>query len=181
MNITIREGMGNTVEYSEISNAAMEIIRIANINTLPVNLQLILDACNIVAMSFQESQRRKAWTRITNDGVSCFHKGSGKWVFTILYDGALPPCQVRWAIAIEFGHFVLKHHELSLITNQEDIEARYFATQLLMPLVMLRRFNDCTALEIADLCEVPLDAADSCVQCISLLYETNRQLELNAM
>lgn len=73
----------------------------------------------------------------------------------------------RFSVAHEIGHVLLRHGAIRLMLDgyptgrpvPQEIQANAFATELLMPKMILMRNGILTPQQIADMCDVSLEAA----------------------
>lgn len=109
----------------------------------------------------------------TTDSYAVWHEEKDR--YCIYYNNIEPNIvhsnRVRWNLAHELGHIVLKHHELykckklsrgGLSANAYDYieaEADYFAQLILVPHVVLYAFKITTARQLKFLCQISNPAA----------------------
>ena len=73
----------------------------------------------------------------------------------------------------ELGHYLLGHLDNGEITSENEEAADRFAADVLMPACVLWRLNLHTAQEIADLCNVSMQAAKIRAKRMEVLYDRN--------
>lgn len=83
--------------------------------------------CKLTDRSFKEF----GFDKLNNGGVIIL----GNDTFLILYNEKHSPERINWTLAHEVGHIYLGHQTDGAI---EEVEAHFFAAQLLMPEVVLR-------------------------------------------
>jgi Zn-dependent peptidase ImmA (M78 family)/DNA-binding XRE family transcriptional regulator len=69
----------------------------------------------------------------------------------IIYRQDAPPDRIRYTIAHELGHYVMRHHERSIDEEAREREANLFANELLMPAARIRRYLSRITLDSAAL------------------------------
>lgn len=79
--------------------------------------------------------------------------------------------QIRFTATHEFGHILLEHTKLNNIAKEQ--EANSFAARLLMPIGILNELEIKTPQEIADICNVSIEAANYRFERLELLRKRN--------
>lgn len=134
---------------------ARKLLEELKLFTLPVNLTRICDMLGIVIRYdalkgldgyFIRNPETKKIMIVVNDLVSLGRQ--------------------RFSVAHELGHIRLKHGMLGFSTagmvirrEQMEVNANYFASELLMPKPLLQRYGHMTAEEISEKCKVSKPAA----------------------
>ena len=150
-------------DFDKAQNVATDLLLAQTISTLHVNVTDLQFNRPIVIDSVQN------FAQITNRPLSNFtcEQFNGACVVdyprcsVILFDEQEDnPCRTHWGIAHESGHLYLGHQKDG---DPEEIEAHFFAAQLLMPEIVLReierRKGSISALEIADYFQVSYTSA----------------------
>ena len=92
----------------------------------------------------------------------------------IFVDSTHPAQRQRYTIAHELGHYLLGHlDDASGVYDQREYAAERFAADLLMPACVLWGLNIHTAEDIAQLCNVSLQAARIRAESMEVLYRRN--------
>lgn len=92
----------------------------------------------------------------------------------IFVDSTHPAQRQRYTIAHELGHYLLGHlDDTSGVYDQMEYAAERFAADLLMPACVLWGLNIHTAEDIAQLCNVSLQAARIRAERMEVLYRRN--------
>ena len=91
----------------------------------------------------------------------------------IFFDANDIPVRQRFSIMHELGHYLLGHLDNGEITSENEEAADRFAADVLMPACVLWRLNLHTAQEIADLCNVSMQAAKIRAKRMEVLYDRN--------
>lgn len=145
-------------DYGTAQKKAYDTILSSHINTLPINLKTIINQYDNLHL-----QRYSvfAWENgMTIDEVSdfldsdegCLWRRNDNQYIVLYNDTIQSKERVRFTIAHEIGHYVLKHHErsnktkvsrYSLTMAEDEVlekEANYFAKRLLAPLPLVYDF-----------------------------------------
>lgn len=158
--------------YKKSRNASWQCLIDFKVNTLPVKLSDIAKAADI--------------TILKNSKVNFLNSGqSGKTIlqnnrFYIIYNDTEPLRRCRFTIAHELGHIFLGH---LLVNNQQyrtfsinddtESQANVFARDLLAPACVLHELNVLNAEEIAELCNISMEAAGYRAQRMKTLEQRN--------
>lgn len=135
-------------KYFSIRNLAWELLLSCKIKELPVDLHSIARKKGWYIVKEDE------WIRQIESEIELHHVDTN---FFIIHKETANAQRLRFSIAHEFGHILLEHLELS--EAEKEREANMFASRLLMPLIVLDKLGVTTAEQIADLCDVSLEAA----------------------
>lgn len=129
-----------TPNYTRAANKAYKTIISLKLDKLPIDPLMILKKCkNTAVHTYDEALPRFGVSdrHFLNDlileGIDAFtiRKDSGDHIsYELLYNSHANKCRMRFTLAHELGHILLKHHQEEL---WEDKEADYFASQLLAP------------------------------------------------
>lgn len=132
--------------YFHLRNLAWQILIDSKADSLPIDLNKILQYLNITALPYDfKSEIRGTHKKLP----------AGKQV--IYYTITADEQQARFTIAHEIGHILLKHYNLK---NSIEKEANSFAARLLMPLGVLNAIGITKAEDIASVCNVSLESAE---------------------
>lgn len=148
----------NEPNYKKAQEKAYETIIRSKVNTLPINLKKIINSFdNLHLQKYSDFAQDNGLTiketcDILNSNEGCLWRRNDNQ-YIIFYNDTLPKKErVRFTIAHELGHFVLKHLEKDGKTNiaryslsAEDSmiferEANYFAKRLLSPMPLVYSF-----------------------------------------
>lgn len=146
-----------------ITNKSTQFLISNNINTLPYDFKDIAIKNHCILLQYEthkEFAKRidKKKIRIKNISWTICYNGYN----FIFYSGKKSNKKVRYCIALEFGHIILRDAKLSRI-DYIDGTAR-FAEQILMPICVLKKCNILTALRISESCNTPLSTAKSALK-----------------
>lgn len=165
-------------DYQKAEKAAYALLQINNVDALPINLKKIskiFPNLKIKTYSWFAKTRKMSLEEVkdfanSNEGC-CYYKKSTK-SYLILYNDTIEnKGRIRWTIAHELGHFILKHNEITdktimsrnSLTKKEydtfESEANCFARNLLAPSPVLFNFNKISFQEVASLCELSYEAS----------------------
>ncbi len=177
-------------EYKAARNKAWEIIIKYEINTLPVSVRALCRRMGICLFNYMEGARLiekyKLHEYLKNDGFSTIIQNN----YVVFYDETKPVSRIRFTIAHEIGHIVLKHllyqniacrhfvtdwnAEGAVAPNPLEAAANIFASRLLAPACVLWKLNIQSAEEIETLCGLSRQAAQVRAQRMERLYLLNR-------
>lgn len=158
--------------YKNVRNAAWQCLIDCDVKTLPVPVGDIVNHYGLITVS----------------GADLLHDGeSGRII--LLDDGPIiairdtePKQRIRFTMLHELGHYLLGHlgetGELprSQIKAPQEQEADMFAARVLMPACVLWAVDARTPQEIADLCNVSMQAAAYRAERLAILRERNKFL-----
>lgn len=158
--------------YKNVRNAAWQCLIDCGIKTLPVPVGDIVNHYGLITVS----------------GADLLHDGeSGRII--LLDDGPIiairntePKQRIRFTMLHELGHYLLGHlgetGELprSQIKAPQEQEADMFAARALMPACVLWAVDARTPQDIANLCDVSMQAAAYRAERLAVLRERNRFL-----
>ncbi len=143
--------------YFNVRNNAWEFLIKNDIKTYPLDLRLIAanNDWNICSYS-----KYCQIARINMDTLIKLHNSG----FTKIIDNSIyifynqnNPRQVnRFTICHEIGHIVLKHLYKG---DKLEKEANMFASRILMPMILIKELDITTPKELANLCDVSIEAA----------------------
>lgn len=158
--------------YKKSRNASWQCLIDFKVNTLPVKLSDIAKAADIAIL-------RNSKVNFLNSGQS------GKTIlqnnrFYIIYNDTEPLRRCRFTIAHELGHIFLGHllvntqqYRTFSINNDTESQANVFARDLLAPACVLHELNVLNAEEIAELCNISMEAAGYRAQRMKTLEQRN--------
>lgn len=165
-------------DYAAAENAAHAILQSFKIGALPVSLEIIWSSFkNLKVRSYSWFAERQG-IELT-DVISFADSESGCcWFlvkenkYMILYNDTInSPGHIRWTIAHELGHYILRHNEKShktiisrsslTMSEYERIEkeANCFARTLLAPPTVLAALGSLDTKSVANMCNISLQAA----------------------
>lgn len=177
-------------EYKAARNKAWEIIIKYEVNTLPVSVRALCRRMGICLFKYTEGasliEKYKLHKYLKNDGFSTIIQNN----YIVFYDETKPVSRIRFTIAHEIGHIVLKHllyqniacrhfvtdwnAEGAAAPNPLETAANIFASRLLAPACVLWKLNIHSAEEIETLCGLSRQAAQIRAQRMERLYLLNR-------
>ena len=131
-----------------------EIFETANIHTLPICLDSIIDLYGIHITTFKKAMEY-GLKLDGDDGYTIMRKIGSVRVFLIIINESIDPLTKRVVIAHELGHILLGHFD----EHYENAEAlaNAFALELLAPIPIVANFK--TPMEICRSCMIPLRAS----------------------
>lgn len=146
--------------YEKAQQEAYQTIIQSNLLTLPINLKKIIDTFDNLHLKKYSSFARESGltieetSELLNSDEGCLWRRDDNKYIIFYNDTVAKKERIRFTIAHEIGHFVLKHHEIDNKTNisrysltheESEIlekEANYFAKRLLAPLPLIYSFVD---------------------------------------
>lgn len=146
-------------KYKNARNASWQCILDYKINKLPVMVtDIIAKSYNI--RIYKNSDVNKL--QVGESGKTIFHNN----IFEIVYNDTENSRRCRFTIAHELGHIFLGHllintpeYKTFAIREDNESEANVFARDLLAPACVLHELKVFTARDIANLCNISLEAA----------------------
>lgn len=149
------ENMTNA-RRAQIKDIVLRVLNISGIDSLPVMLNKILKSHHIRCFSFEKA---------VNFGCNVDYSKNGDTIidsdnrYVIIYNETHTEQRIRWTISHELGHIMLNHFRGVCVDTNKEAAANYFARELLMPLAVLDSLGARSAEEIAEICNVSLEAA----------------------
>ena len=126
--------------YDRAARMAYKTLLALNIRTLPVDPLMVLSYCKNTAVhtyddimnafGVSDSKSFKFSYADGADAVTVSSMVGGVPRYEVFYDRRAHALRLRFTLAHELGHIILKH---SMEQDAEEKEADYFASQLLMP------------------------------------------------
>ncbi|PFJ14955.1 hypothetical protein COD67_10580 [Bacillus cereus] len=172
----------------------------AGITTLPINFKKIEKFFqNLKIHSFSWMARTHnmsfddvcKWAR-SNEGCCWYRKSDDTYI--ILYNEKIgTPQRIRWTIAHELGHFVLKHNLRSNEKvmsrgplNEADYEifekeANYFAKNILVPIPVIAKIltsiSTINLFDIAEICDISHEAAEHTISYLNRIQHRGLSID----
>lgn len=140
---------------NEIKDIVLDILRKSGVTSLPVELNKIVKCFGIKCISADKIAARNSAQSPVGDGYTICSKGD----FVIVYNPAHSSGRIRFTIACQLAHIFLGHLEKGIYDKSTDLEAAYFADELLMPIAVLDSRGWRSAETISEQCGVSLTAA----------------------
>lgn len=140
---------------NEIKDIVLDILCASGVTSLPVNLNQIVRQYGIRCIAMDEAAARNSSQPVGGDGY-CFKTNTG---FIIVYNPDHSKQRLRFTIACQLAHIFLGHLDKGTYDKATDLEAAYFADELLMPLAVLDSLGCRSPERIAQRCDVSLTAA----------------------
>lgn len=168
--------------YVKAENAAYELLQLSNVNELPVKVKKIPKYFpNLQIKSYSWFAKKQGMTMqevidFANSVEGCCYYKKSKNKYLILYNDSVEnKGRMRFTIAHELGHFMLKHNEQnnntllsrnSLSVGEYDAyekEANCFARTLLAPPTIIANLGKITVPDVSYLCEISMSAASTVI------------------
>lgn len=160
--------------YRNLRNGTWQCLIDCHVCFLPIDVLQITRATNIRVIR----NSLVADLRAGEQGKSYFN--GSHWF--IIYDDSLPTVEARFTIAHELGHIFLGHDltyakfspakEFETQTKSEQ-QADMFAIRLLSPACLLWALDLRSAEQIAEVCRIPLAAAEERAKRMKTLFRRN--------
>jgi Zn-dependent peptidase ImmA (M78 family) len=155
-------------DFDKCEKMATKLLLMQDIHSLSIDVKSLVFDKNIIIDSIQNYCRITdsplfafIKNEVLKDGCTLIYRHNSETVYIVLYNEEIR-CKERlnWTLAHEIGHIYLGHKHDG--TN-EEIEAHYFAAQLLMPEIVIREFKqrcpDCSYEDIYMMFNVSITAA----------------------
>lgn len=161
-------------KYYLISHLAREFLIKNNITKLPVPLNQIIKNNEWKFLKYLEAKK------LNNTELNILmEKNLGfcleiKDKYIIFFNEDLPIEKIRFVIAHEIGHIVLRHFLHGNKTLNIEKEANMFATRILMPIVILKELNIQTPNALQKFCNVEFKIANYRFNRLQLLKKRNK-------
>ena len=173
--------------YQYSRNSAWRILLDCEVKELPVDLMPICKKLGVRISSYRKSagfiQKQELQDMVQKTEGLTFFVGETP---VILYDDTPLPQRIRFTIAHELGHLVLRHvrpgqgttvnREPSSTDDPRETEANVFAARLLAPACVLWALELHKPEEIAELCRISLQSAKFRAERMEELYKRNKFL-----
>ena len=166
--------------YYTVRNAVWQFLIDNNVSYLPIDLDTLFARGGYVLIPFSDARPLLAdiiGETYFDGNLDCFTIFYNDKV-TVVYNEDLPQVRLRFSLAHEMGHIILKHNEHTPF--RYDVEADLFASRLLMPACVISACKVQSAEELATLCEVSLSAARSRFARLQQLSDRNMYLRSDA-
>lgn len=127
--------------YNKAEHLARQLILKQRYSAFNIDPKCLVLSKNIIFESFQ-NYSTKVWMNspfivgrnLLDSGCLLKYKG----INLILYNDTIKKERLKWTLAHELGHVLLEHKK---DTSVEEIEANCFATELLMPQIVMLELN----------------------------------------
>lgn len=168
--------------YPKAERAAHTLLQISNVRELPVKVKKLskhFPNLRIKTYTWFGKNRNMTLQEVcdfanSDEGCCYYKKSTGQYL--ILYNDQVEnKGRIRWTIAHELGHFMLKHNEISnratlgrssLSNDEYDVfekEANCFARELLAPPTVVTQLGKISASDIQDICQMSTEAAENVI------------------
>ena len=156
-------------DYQKSRNLAWEVLLREKVTRLPVSVGKLCNQMGIRVVYYNPSDNDDGYSAIIGD-MPCIFVARGKSVQ-----------RQRFTCAHELGHILLGHTGRFELVNREpsrgdnpiEQAANVFAARLLAPACVLWALNARTPEQIANLCDISLQAAAFRAERMELLYRRN--------
>lgn len=141
---------------AQIKDIVLRVLNVSGLNSLPIMLNKILKSYHIRCFSFE---------KMSQLGFNVDYGKNGDTIVTldnkyiIIYNETQSEQRIRWTISHELGHIMLNHLRGVCADTNKEAAANYFARELLLPLAVLDSLGARSAEDIAEICNVSLEAA----------------------
>lgn len=148
-------------DFAHAQELAYKVITNSTISTLPINIKKLIKSykssgLHIMTYTSFAKQRKISMHEVimfadSNDGC-LWKRNDGKYI--LLYNDTIDYIpQIRFTLAHELGHFILKHHDQTddailsrgglsdSVHHHFEMEANYFAKRLLAPIPLIDQFT----------------------------------------
>lgn len=166
--------------YDKAEREAYKLLQLADVRDFPVKFKkLTKQFSNLKLRKYSWFAKKWGYTieevcELTNSNEGCCWYLKNRQQYLILYNDTIENLgRVRWTIAHEFGHFMLKHNEItnkaiytrnSLTEEEYDVfekEANCFARNLLAPQSLIYQLKPTDPNTISDIFNVSFEAANN--------------------
>lgn len=187
--------------YRKAELAAHQLLQMNYVRELPVKVKkLIKPFPNLLIKKYSWFAKKRNMTHQevcdftgSDEGALYYLKHpNGSTQYIILYNEKVKNKQrIRWTIAHELGHYMLKHNELtnktllgrSTLTEKEyqvfESEANCFARELLAPQTVIAKLGKINMFDIQNICEVSIEAASNVIKFLNKKIEKGYRFNFN--
>lgn len=169
-------------DYRKAERAAHKLLQINNVRELPIKLKKlskVFPNLRIKTYTWFSKKRSMTFEEVcdfanSDEGCCYYKKSTGQYL--ILYNDKVEnKGRIRWTIAHELGHFMLRHNEISnkatlgrssLSDREYDLlekEANCFARELLAPQTVIIKLGRVSISDIQSICDMSLQAASNVI------------------
>jgi Zn-dependent peptidase ImmA (M78 family) len=168
--------------YKKAELAAHKLLQLNNIQELPVKVKKLSKKFpNLIIKSYSWFANKNKMTieetchfANSEDGCCYYQKSTNQYL--ILYNDKKQKRRIRWTIAHELGHFMLKHNEISMrsalgrssLSEGEyevfEKEANCFARELLAPPTVIIKLGKINIFDIQNICDMSIEAASNVIK-----------------
>lgn len=149
------ENMTNA-RRAQIKDNVLWVLKVSEIDSLPVTLNKILKSLKIKYYSFEKVKKLGFTVDYSKNGDTIATLDNE---YIIIYNETQSEQRIRWTISHELGHIMLNHFRGVCVDTNKEAAANYFACELLMPLAVLDTLGARSVEDIAEICNVSLEAA----------------------
>lgn len=137
--------------YDEIQYAILKVYKDCNIQSFPINCFDILEQMGIVSHAYSSlsDSKRHSCLLISEDAFVLKNE--------VYYNDTQLVGRMRFSLMHELGHIVLEHSKNR--TELEEIEANYFASNIIAPRMAIHYANCKNEVHVANLFELTYEAA----------------------
>lgn len=168
--------------YKKAEKAAHQLLQLNNVQKLPVKvkkLSKLFPNLRIKSYSWFADKTGMTIQEVSDfansDEGCCYYKKSTNKYLILYNDQVKNLGRIRWTIAHELGHFMLKHNEISnrstlgrstLSKDEYDVfekEANCFARELLAPPTIIIQLGKVSISDIQYICNMSIEAASNVI------------------
>lgn len=171
-------------DFKRAERTAYQLLKIGNVQKLPVKVKrLAKNFPNLKIKTYTWFAKKRGFSldeviAYTDSVEGCCFYDPPMDEYMILYNDTIENTgRIRWTIAHELGHFMLKHNEItnktifarSSLSKREyhvfEQEANCFARNLLAPLPVITNLGrDLTTVDISNICGISFEAAENVIK-----------------
>jgi len=164
--------------YRKAEKAAHELLQLNNVQELPVKVKKLskhFPNLRIKTYSWFADNQGITIDEVcdfaNSDEGCCYYKKTTDQYLILYNDQVENKGRIRWTIAHELGHFMLKHNETTNKTtlgrsslsiseyNVFEKEANCFARELLAPPTVITQLGRISVSDVQDICDMSIQAA----------------------
>ncbi len=142
---------------NEIKDIVLEIMKNSTVNSLPIKLNDIIKTYKIKCIKMDKITPRSSKSASGTNDDGYIIKSDESYI--IFYNPTHSRQRIRYTLACQLSHIFLGHILNGVSDKKTDMEASYFADELLMPLSVLDSYGARSAADIMKRCDVSYTAA----------------------
>lgn len=140
------------MNYECINKIILDVFQSCNIISFPFNCYDVLNNYDLNVFSYNSfNEEFKEYCLLCSDDAYSFKD-------KIFYNPSMPKRRIRFSLMHELGHYLLKHGENR--SPEEESEANYFASNILMPRMAIHYSRIHNIKELANLFDISLECME---------------------